>query len=459
MDHVVPPGVPVRVAGWIYLRIEGEPATRGFQHGLALASEIHAALDAADYLARWDTGQGMEFHATGAKEMFGKLEEEYEQEIIGIVEGVDQALGSVTPGGVPVTRDVLVAWNGLLELVGYWWPEGPSPDTPTAGRVKGGLERCSAFIATGAATVGGIVMAHNTWDRYALGDHFNVVLDVVPPRGDGHRVIMQAAPGYITSNMDWFVNAAGLMITETTIGSFVKRPIRGKSPEFLRSRKAAQYGHDIDSWRTLLAENNNGGYANTWLVGEAHTGRIARLDLGLKYQGFERKDDGYYAGYNVAADLLVRNQECGRPDAYSDIRGNGSRRVRFDQLLGSSPVDVEQAKRIIGDHYDVLRRKDEPCSRSICGHLALDDALLGNHGRGPYYPSGANDGKVMDSRMAGNMTFEGRWGNSCGLPFDAKAFLAEHRQYDWLDGRMRDRPSRSWAEFPPLVFPPSNSGP
>ncbi|MGK5531422.1 C45 family autoproteolytic acyltransferase/hydolase [Streptomyces sp. URMC 129] len=459
MGTVTKAGEPIETNGWTYLRIEGSPRERGEQYGRALANEIMSALDTADYLARWDTGENMEFFGEGARETFGELEAEYEEEIQGIVDGVrSESHRSTTPYGVPITRDVMVAWNGYLELVGYWWPQtSRQTAVPRPGRPQGGLERCSAFIATGSATQDGeIVMAHNTWDRFALGDNFNLILDIQPPAGQGHRVLMQAAPGYITSNMDWMVTSAGLMITETTIGSYKLDPVSGPGikPEFLRSRKAAQYGTSLDRWREIICTGNNGGYANTWLVGDAHGGTIARLDLGLRHQGYEEKRDGYFGGFNVASDLRVRNQECSDPGAYSDIRGNGARRVRFDQLLGNGgKVDVERAKEIIADHHDVLQKKDAPGSRTICGHLDLDDARLGNHGRGPFYPSGANDGKVMDSDMARSMTFDARWGNSCGRAFVTKPFLESHRQYDWLDGWMKDRPSQPWTSFPPLVPP------
>lgn len=52
------------------------------------------------------------------------------------------------------------------------------------------------------------------------------------------------------------------------------------------------------------------------------------------------------------------------------------------------------------------------------------------------------DGKVMDSEMAGDMSFVFRWGNSCGMPFDAKEFFERHPQYDYLEGYLKDRPTQ-----------------
>jgi hypothetical protein len=57
------------------------------------------------------------------------------------------------------------------------------------------------------------------------------------------------------------------------------------------------------------------------------------------------------------------------------------------------------------------------------------------------------DGKVTDSDLAANLSFWGRWGNSCGTPFYADGFLAEHAQWNHQKGYLRDRPSQPWAFF------------
>ena len=54
-------------------------------------------------------------------------------------------------------------------------------------------------------------------------------------------------------------------------------------------RHATQYAGSIDDWCELIQKGNNGGYANAWLIGDINTNEIARLELGLKYIGFERK--------------------------------------------------------------------------------------------------------------------------------------------------------------------------
>ena len=133
--------------------------------------------------------------------------------------------------------------------------------------------RCSAFIATGSYTKDGkIVIAHNNWSSYAEGERWTVIFDIQPAHG--HRILMDGEPGVITSQDDFGVNDAGLMITETTITQFEGWNPDGM-PEFVRSRKALQYAGSIDEYASIIKEGNNGGYANDWLIGDRKTGEIA----------------------------------------------------------------------------------------------------------------------------------------------------------------------------------------
>ena len=65
----------------------------------------------------------------------------------------------------------------------------------------------------------------------------------------------------------------------------------------------------------------------------------------------------------------------------------------------------------------------------------------------PYAPHGAVDGIVCDTNLAKNMSFIGRFGNSCGIPFIAKEFFKQHRQYEKFEPYIKDRPSQPWTEF------------
>jgi len=220
--------------GWVFVHVEGQPFERGYQHGYLLAREIQDALRVSKFLAHWDTGEDFEVFVKAALQLFpARVDQEYLDEMQGIAQGARMA-------GIDISFDEILTWNGYQELLGNWWPNnmGSIPSTKRWKGKKG--HHCSAFIATGKHTKDGrIVMAHNTWDRYASGDHYNIILDILP--ASGNRILMQAVPGYISSTTDFWETSAGLMITETTIAgvsSFDPEPPRhvGDAPEHGRRR-------------------------------------------------------------------------------------------------------------------------------------------------------------------------------------------------------------------------------
>lgn len=432
------------VEGWHLLHIKGAPYQRGFQHGFHLGEALDHCLRSNRFWATWLSAQPFAFFAEKARELYLPLiDDEYQEEMRGIADGAAAA-------GFAISFDEVLAWNSFVDLVYSWWPTykatmgSKAPERhPDVGH------RCSAFIATGSATAdGGIVMAHNTWDAFLQAQHFNVAISIQPDQG--HDIFMQTAPGWIASMMDFTITGAGLMITETTIDGYVGFD-EAKAPEFYRSRKAVQYADDIDGWVAVMSADRNGGYANSWLLGDTKTGEIARYELGLKYAGpIERKTDGVFFGENIAQDLTVRVLETANPGVYSDIRSSGARRVRWRKLLDQHDgrIDAENAKHMIGDHYDMYLHKQNAGSRTLCGHIDQDDGMVGsNHGHPPFYPWGAVDGKVCDSAMAARMSFWGRWGRACGEPFDAAAYQENHPQFDWLEDYLIDRPGRAWTKL------------
>ena len=64
------------------------------------------------------------------------------------------------------------------------------------------------------------------------------MLEIQPDKGNS--IIMQTAPGCISSGTDYYVTSNGLICTETTIGGFSKFVLR--DPICCRIRKAMQYG-------------------------------------------------------------------------------------------------------------------------------------------------------------------------------------------------------------------------
>jgi hypothetical protein len=288
----------------------------------------------------------------------------------------------------------------------------------------------------------GIVLGHNTMGGYAESA-CNVILDIQPAQG--HRILMQGVPGWIHSGTDFFITDAGLVGAETTIGGFKGFDEKGIA-EFVRMRRATQDASSIDQWCAIMNKGNNGGYANAWLLGDIHTGEIARLELGLKHVRLERKKDGYFVGSNVAEDLkILRFETTGQE---TDIRRSSvARRVRWKQLMAehAGKIDLELAKAMEADHFDPYLQKDHPGARSLCGHDDLEFQAYGTDI--PFAPTGTLDAKVVDAKMAGRMAFAARWGSACGAAFDAPKFLAAHPQFDWMRGILKSRPSRPWTEF------------
>lgn len=111
------------------------------------------------------------------------------------------------------TKD-LVAINSAFEMTDYFVPWLEKHEKPY------NQEHCSAFAATGSWTKDGkIVMAHNNWIDYVLGERSNIIIDIMPM--NGNRIIMDATPGFIHSGDDFNINSAGLIVTETTIRGFM----------------------------------------------------------------------------------------------------------------------------------------------------------------------------------------------------------------------------------------------
>jgi hypothetical protein len=423
--------------GWVFLHIEGKPFVRGFQHGYLLAKEIAESLRLEKYVTWWNTGKEWSFFVEQTLKMYvPKIDAEFREEMEGITAGARKA-------GVDIGYGDILLLNASTEIIDYWYPWSQNHDGQP--QKAGG---CSAFIATGKATADRhIVMAHNTWTSY-VSSSSSVIIDLLPEKG--RRILMQGFPAGIHSGTDFFICASGLVGTETTIDSFKGFDPEG-IPEFVRVRQAMQYATNLDDFLKIMITGNNGGYANTWLLGDVRTDEIARLELGLKNHSVERTRDGFYCGSNITENIPLLRQETDSDFdniKYSDI----ARRVRWLELFDkwTGKVDVERAKLMLADHYDVYAGKELAGSRTICGHFELDPDPAGAPGDSwakPYYPGGALDGKVVDARMAQEMTFWAKWGSSCDIPFDAEKFFKAHRQYNYLSGYLKSRPTQPWTVF------------
>lgn len=424
-------------AGWIYLHIEGKPEERGFQHGYLLAQEIAQGIKATR--TDWEYQSATEWSwllEKTAKMFSGKIDRENLAELDGIVKGMEAA-------GVPSSRAEIITYNACFELSWYWWPQ--ELKKIKEGRVNPGRQSCSAFIATGSLTTdGGIVLGHNSMIGYYEAQP-NVVVDIVPKQGN--RILMQTWPGWIHSGTDFFITDAGLVGAETTIGGFEGFDPNGV-PEFCRMRRATQDARSIAEWCAIMKRGNNGGYANAWLLGDVNTGEIARLELGLKYVGFETKRDGCFVGSNIAEDSKILRFETSSHD--TDIRESSvCRRVRWKQLMAqyAGKIDLEAGKRFEADHFDAYLGEEHPGERTLCGHWERERTPIQQWPIVPNFPWGTVDAKVVDSAMAKQMRFAARWGSACGTAFDSQRFLREHPQFEWMKDILPSRPAGEWTVF------------
>lgn len=422
-------------AGWIHLHVEGGARARGFQHGYLLAPEIRDGIKGIRLGWEHKTGTSWASLQEKAAGFFlPGIDPENLEELAGMAEGLAAA-------GVASSVAELAVYNGSTELSEYWWPQElnriRNEKVPNRPR-----ESCSAFIAVGSYTKGGgIVMGHNTMTGYQ-NPQGNLVLDIVPSRG--HRILMQGVPGWIHSGADFFVTDAGLVGCETTIGDF--QPYDpGGIPEFARMRRATQDAATLEGWCEVMKRGNNGGYANAWLLGDVKRNEIARLELGLRFVGFERKADGYFTGSNIAEDPRILRFETTSKD--TDIATSKvARRVRWRELMEAfrGRIDVEAAKAFEADHRDAARGEERPGGRSLCGHFELEPEPLWDT---PFEPAGTTDAKVLDSAMARRLSFAARYGSGCGRPFEAGPFLKAHPQFEWLREILPDRPAQPWTVF------------
>jgi uncharacterized protein CbrC (UPF0167 family) len=432
------------VNGWVHLKIEGAPFERGFQHGYLVAAEYADALRVYEVMTYQTMGFDYSFFVDKAVEFHkSKITPELTEEMEGIAAGL-------TAAGVPTTFDDIIGWNAYMEITGYWWPTVASQyvnDAPNGNRKS----HCSAFIATGSATTDGrIVIGHQSFTEFWNGQFMNVILDITPT--DGHRIVMQTSPGWIASMTDFWVTGGGMVVVETTMVGYEGYDT-SKVPEYVRARNACQFATSIDEWVKLMDTEDNGGYANMWLIGDIKTGEIADYEQGLIYQDLKKKTDGWFFGDNAPNDPRIRNVESS-DTGYNDVRQQtGARRVRWPQLLGQydGRIDAEIGQIMLADTFDPYLGYINPSSRTICSHYDADPMYYVSDPNAvwnvPFYPAGSVDGKVTTAAAAEEMTMWGIFGRADGAPFDAEEFLRVHPQWNWGEDLLYSRPSQPWTLF------------
>ncbi len=423
--------------GWTFVHLEGTPAEIGYQHGYLLAAEILDMKGLAALELSHDSKKDWTFYRTEARDMmWPHIEQEYRDELQGITDGVNAR-------GVKLDVWDIVALNGLLEWPYYTKEYDKQHQIP--GPTPGIGEHCSAFVATGSYTKDGkVIIAHNNWTSYMEGVRWTIVFDIAPARG--YRMLMDGLPGIIVSDDDFFVNSAGIMVTETTISDFAGYDPKG-IPEFARARKAMQYSASIDDFARIMKEGNNGGYANDWLIADRKTNEVASLELGLKNVTLERTKDGYFVGANFPINPKLTREET-TFDTKDKGNSSNARHERWKQLMAENKgkIDVAVAQRFLADHYDTLEKKNAPSERTLCGHIDLSPRGMGTW-QLPFAPAGAVQNKVTDATMAERMSFTVAAGHSCGIGFKAADLLKSHPEFNWAKDYLKDMPSHPWTIF------------
>jgi Phospholipase B len=351
------------VNGWTHVHLEGTPAEIGYQHGYLLAAEIQDMQQVFALELTHDNGKDWNFFRDASKNiLWPHVEQEYREEMQGIADGLN-AQGVKLDIWDVVTMNASQEWS---YYVGEYDKTHKLASLPTVTAP----EHCSAFVAVGSYTKDGrVVIAHNNWTNYLDGSRWTIAFDITPAHG--YRLLMDGLPGLIHSGDDFGLNAAGLVITETTISGFRGFDTNGV-PEFVRARKAMQYSASIDDAARIFKEGNNGGYANDWLIADTKKNEIASLELGLKNVALERKTDGYFVGSNFPINPKLAAEET---DFAMTDKGNSAnaRHRRWEQLMADNKgkIDVPMAEKFLADHVDSVTGKTEPSERTLCGHFEL----------------------------------------------------------------------------------------
>ncbi|HEC81475.1 MAG TPA: hypothetical protein ENI42_03500, partial [Thermoplasmatales archaeon] len=245
----------------------------------------------------------------------------------------------------------------------------------------------------------------NWWFSYYIAQRWNVILDVVPD--NGNRFIISTSPGYIWSDEDFYQNEKGIAFIETTCPQGLWRE-KGL-PLAVRARNAAQYGDSIDNVIYHLTHNSDGIMNAVWLIGDAKTGEIARLETGLYVYSVQRTFNGFYWSANNPMDIRVRSEELRLGSIYKG---------RVYQLLHLL---------LKTEGYQYYTREYHPCSRDLkfeelgkkyYGRIDTEvvKKIMSTH---PIVDM-SSDCKITDTYLLKKNGLWVFWGNPSGKTWDAK---------------------------------------
>jgi hypothetical protein len=424
--------------GWILISIKGSPYERGFQHGETLSNELLEIHDMFPKFVRKEMEFSLNTYMEKCKKLIPIIKtdcSEIYEEIQGIVDGYNSINNNKKIK--PITLEFIVAWNSMVSI----WKSHLTKSNKKIKRNKKSQERCSIFIATGSYTENGeIVMAHNTHTDFITGKYCNIIMRVYPDKG--HSFVMQTSPGLVWSLTDWFITDTGIIGCESTISDLNYDPKFGL-PIFCRIRKIMQYARTLDECADILKTDSAGDYACSWLLGNIKTNEIMLYEEGLKYHNVQKTRDGVFYAANSAINPIIRIKETTDKSFFDPNTSSGSRMLRLGKLLTIDyfgKLNIDSAKSIIADHYDMGLSKEILNNNSICNH----NETLKKYA----IPFGAVDGKVTTSALARKGEFYGRWGSSCGRTFNAKRFLKQTPKYKkWGLEYLPDFQKQPWVKI------------
>ena len=450
--------------GWIYLYIDGKAYDRGYQHGQLLAAEI------VDHVTRWSNvihaspafeKKQIDFDSAKYEKLsntwwnycrkninriyWDRTPEEYQQEIIGIADGVKDR------GGTIFGRDIdyidILSINQMFEFMTRFdnSKKGFHPIRDLFNLIKGFLpsdsdlessfiksfldtppvHHCNAFIATGNATTEGqIVAAHNIrcggwWYHYYVAQRWNVIIDINPE--EGFRFTMASSPGFIWSDENYYQNEEGIIIMDTTCFQGLWKN-KGYSM-VIRTRMGIQYSSNLDQAIDYLMYKNDGLWTAAYLLGDTKTGEIARLDLALYNYGLWRTFDGYYWSANNPMDLGVR------------IEANGLGILGFLGKLINMPYYEFSYFSYVPAPRD---KKIEELAEENYGKIdieVLKNVIMYEY---PVTDEATTDIKATDTRLIEENSLWAFFGNARGMVWDVSD------QENNLKGA-RDVPPNGWA--------------
>jgi hypothetical protein len=414
--------------GFDYIHLEGTPREIGYNHGLLLWEKIERGMASYAFLTEMRYDMNWDMCRAQGGTYWPNIPIEYQQEIDGIALGC-QEKNAKNPDGGTIDRYDIIAYNAMWDI---WWRSSYIRSFLPFGTFEADpIHHCSGFVANGDITKdSGFVITQSLWMPYHLPPSHGVFADIVPQAGN--RILMELQAGMIWSGTEWYMNEAGLVVGETTLGDAPYQWL--STPAFVRIRKAVQYANSIDEFANIMITNTNGAYCGDYLIADAETNEVGIVELGSHTYEVWKSDNGYHGSCNYPWDPEVRAE-------MDEVEGWDHscfpRYKRLEQIAEKyyGVIDTEIAKRTLGDHWDTVEDKENRYHWTLCGHVENSTG----------YPHGSLDGKTTNRTMTLNHEIWARYGHSCGADFIATDHAAKNPDYAFSN--LKDMIAQPWTTF------------